>query len=121
MALVDVSELLSDPDFVDTIQIITRYPIVNSMGENVIHESIETSIGSVQPADYKTVKKQPEAMQVESLYSFFFKGKIVASAPGEYSSVLVFKNMRYQVRTVEDFSNWGAGYTNGVCVAQVPA
>lgn len=121
MANVDVSELLSDPDFVDPIQVITRFPRINSYGEQSVSESVIDTYGSVQPANYRTIQKLPEGMRVANVCSFFFKGRIVASEPGKYASVLVFRGERYQVQTVGDWSNFGNGYTEGTCVAEVPA
>lgn len=121
MAQTDVTELLSDPDFVDDISVVTRTPYVDSLGQNHINESTINSVGCVQPASFKTVQKLPEAMRVANVSSFWFKGIIVATAPDLYSSILVFKGQRYQVQTVADWSNFGAGYTEGTCVAEIPA
>lgn len=121
MALLDVTELMSDPDFVDIIQVITRVPVVNSLGENIISDSILSSVGSVQPANFKTVQKLPEAFRVANVSSFWFKGNIIATAPGKYSSILVFNGVRYQVQTVADWSNFGEGFTEGTCVAEIPS
>lgn len=112
---------MTDPDFVDDIDVITRTPYVNSKGENVIQESTVSSCGSVQPADYQAIQKLPEAMRTENVSQFWFKGDIIASAPGKYSSILVFRGKRYQVRTVEDWGNFGEGYSAGVCVVETPA
>ena len=121
MAQIDVTELLSDPDFVDAMQVITRYPSVSTLGEVSFGMSVVNSVGCVQPADYKTVQKLPDSLQVEDVSSFWFKGAIIASAPGKYSSVIVFRGQRYQVQTVADYSNWGEGYSEGTCVVEVPA
>lgn len=121
MAQIDVSELLSDPDFVDAIQLISRTSRTDLLGENILRESTLDSIGCVQPASGRVISRLPEALRVANVSSFWFKGTIVASAPGKYSSVLVFKGQRYQVQSVQDWTNWGAGWTEGTCVAQVPA
>lgn len=121
MALVDVTELLHDPDFVDPIQAITRYPRINSKGEQSFEEVTTDGVGSVQPASGKTLFKLPEEFRVANVSSFWFQGDIVASAPGKYSSVLVFKGKRYQVQMVFDWTNFGAGWCEGTCVAEVPA
>lgn len=121
MANVNVSELLSDPDFVDPIQVITRFPRINSYGEQSISESVLNTIGSVQPASYRTIQKLPDGMRVANISSFFFKGEIIASEPGKYATVLVFKGQRYQVQTVADWTNFGNGFSEGTCVAEVPA
>lgn len=120
MANIDVSDLMTDIDFVDKIQVITRTPWVDHFGTNYIGEIILDSVGSVQPANFRTVQKLPEAMRVANLYSFWFKGRIVASAPGLYSSILVFNKVRYQIQTVSDWSNFGAGYSEGTCVQETP-
>lgn len=121
MAQVDVTGLLSDPDFVDPIQVITRVPGVNSLGENFLTEMIIDSIGAVEPANFKTIQKLPESMRVANISSFWFKGAIIATAPGKYSSILVFKGVRYQVQTVADWSNFGEGYCEGTCIAEIPS
>lgn len=121
MARIDVSELMHDPDFVDRMKVITRFPKVNSKGENKLDEQIVESVGSVQPATGKTLFKIPEAMRVANVSEFYFQGEIIATEPGKYSSIIVFKGKRYQVQTVFDWSNWGAGWSEGTCVAEVPA
>lgn len=121
MAEIDVTELMSDPDFVDPIRVITRVPYVDLFGQNHVEEDVLTSVGSVQPADFRTIQKLPEAMRVANLSAFWFKGIIIATAPGKYSSVLVFRGQRYQVQTVADWSNFGEGYTEGTCVQEIPA
>lgn len=121
MANIDVTDLLSDPDFVDDICLVDRVPSINSFGENTLKETSFKTVGSVQPATAKVIQRLPEMLRVANLSSFWFKGNIVASASGKYTSVLVFKGLRYQVQTVADWSNFGQGYCEGTCVAEVPA
>jgi len=121
MSRIDVSELLSDPDFVDQMVQIRRAPSVNSQGKNILKEENIKTIGSVQPASGRTVLRLPEEFRVANMSEFFMKGVITATGPGKYSDVLVFKGKRYQVHVVFDWSNWGLGYTEGVCVEEVPA
>lgn len=121
MGRIDVTELLTDPDFVGPIQLVSRVPSINSRGENILSESSLCTVGSVQPASGRAIARLPEALRVANVSSFWFKGKIVASAPGKYSSILVFEGQRYQVQTVLDWTNWGAGWCEGTCVAEVPA
>lgn len=121
MARINVSDLLVDPDFTDMMVVINRVPSVNSLGENVLIENTKAAVGSIQPATGKTLQRLPEALRLADVSSFWFKGVIVASAPGQYSAVLAFKGKRYQVQTVLDYSNWGLGWTEGTCVAEKPS
>ncbi len=122
MAQIDVSELMSDPDFVDPIQVITRTPSVSEFGENTVNTvSTLSTIGSVQPASGRALQRLPEALRVANVSSFWFKGQIIATETSRYPSILVFRGKRYQVQTVMDWSNFGAGYTEGTCVAEAPS
>ncbi len=121
MANIDVTELFSDPDFVDPMTVISRVPMVDSLGQNRLTETSVSSFGSIQPLSGDTVNRIPEALRNENVRSFYFKGVIVTSAPGEYPSIIVFRGKRYQVRHVFDWTNWGQGFTKGLCVAEVPS
>ncbi len=121
MANVNVVELLNDPDFIDPIQLVDRRPRINNLGENILTEITENSFGSVQPASGRAIQRLPELLRVANMSSFWFKGTIVASAPGKYASVLIFKKTRYQIITVFDWTNWGEGWCEGLAVAEVPS
>ena len=121
MGQIDVTELLGDPDFVDEVELITRTPFINSLGENELKEVVCQTVGSVQPASGRVLQRIPEALRVANMSSFWLKGTITASSPGKYSSILVFRGKRYQVQTVFDWTNFGEGYCEGTCVAEVPA
>lgn len=121
MAQIDVTEILNDPDFVDPIQLVDRKPVVNYLGENVITECAHHSYGSVQPASGRAIQRLPESLRVANMSSFWFKGEIVAASPGKYTSVLVFRGMRFNVITVFDWTNWGQGWCEGLCVAERPS
>lgn len=121
MAIVDVTDLLNDIDFVDQMSLITRVPTVNAMGENVLVETTLDSYGSIQAASGRVIDRLPDLLRVANLSSFWFKGTIVASSTGKYPSILVFKGQRYQVKHVFDWTNYGAGWCEGACVMEVPA
>ena len=96
-------------------------PQVNAHGENVLTECPVDTVGSVQPIDGDTIQRIPETMRQANMMSFFLKGKITVSEKGRYPDILVFCGKRFQVKVVFDWSNWGAGYSEGMCVAEVPA
>lgn len=121
MANIGVTELMTDPDFTDKIVVISRCARVDSLGENQVVETPLKTVGSVQPASGRTLQRIPEALRLENMSSFWFKGEIVASDNPAYPSILVFKGKRYQVKNVFDWSNFGQGYTEGLCVAEKPS
>lgn len=121
MALVDVTELLTDPDFVDALTLIARVTTVNSKGENVLSEQSFCSIGSVQPATGKTLQRLPEALRLADVSSFWIKGKVPVDGVDVYPDLIVWKNQRYAVQNIQDFTNWGQGWCEGTCVREKPS
>lgn len=123
MAELGVSELMTDPDFVDEMTLVTARALVNSLGENMVKENMVISCGSVQPASGRTINRIPQALRVANVSSFWFKGVIEVGQEGAclYPSLLIFRGQRYRVQVVFDWSNWGEGYCEGTCVAENPA
>lgn len=116
MALIDVSELMTDPDFVDQISVIHRAPVVNSLGENSLVETFQDTIGSVQPASGATLKRLPEGLRTENVNSFWIKGQIISDGKNQYPDLLVFRGHTYEIQLVTDWSNFGAGYCEGTAI-----
>lgn len=121
MALIDVSELLLDPDFVNPIQIIRRTSSVNSMGENVIDsETVIDTFGSVQPAKYKDIQRLPEALRIEDVRSFYVKMEILQDGTSVYPDLIVWGGERFAVKTCAPWLNFGQGWNEGIAVREKP-
>lgn len=122
MANVDVTSLLGDPDFIDPVTLTTRTSSISSLGENLISEASVKTVGSVQPASGKAIQRLPEALRVANMQSFWIKGPIPGpDGNGRYTSIFVFKGVRFQIITVFPWTNWGEGWSEGLCVAEKPA
>jgi hypothetical protein len=116
MALIDVSELLTDPDFTNTVTLIRRASTVNTYGENVMTETQSTITAVVQGFNAESLERVPEGARLSDLIDVYYKGALHAESPGGYADVIVWGGKRYQVfEVVEDFMNFGAGFTKAVC------
>jgi hypothetical protein len=116
MALIDVSELLTDPDFTNTVTLIRRASSVNSYGENVLTETSSSITAVVQGANTETLERVPEGARLSDLIDVYYKGVLHAESQSGYADVIVFGGKRYQVfQVIEDFMNFGAGFTKAVC------
>lgn len=122
-ALIDVSDLMIDPDFVDVMAIIHRAPTINALGENTLVETTVNTIGSVQPTTGKTLMRLPDSLRIQSVYTFWVKGQILSDGTKSYPDIISFKGQRYQVQTISDWTNWpnDHGWTEGVAVRQAAA
>lgn len=122
MGSVDVTDLLSDPDFVDAMMIINRKSEVNDRGENIVKEYPRpTTVGSIQPISGKALARLPEALRVMNVRSFWVRGLIEVDNACKYPDILVYKNKRYTVQSVLDWTNFGDGWCEGVCIVEVPS
>lgn len=116
MALIDVSELLTDPDFTNTVTLIRRSSTVNTYGENTMIETSSSITAVVQGANTESLERVPEGARLSDLIDVYYKGQLTAESPSGYADIIVWQGKRYQVfEVVEDFMNYGAGFTKAVC------
>lgn len=122
MAWIDVSDLLADPDFVDSLQIERRTTTVNNYGETTLAvASTITTVGSVQPASAKQVLKLPEALRTADVRAFYIRTEIVQDASSSYPDVIIYGTNRYQIQSAAPWGNYGSGWYEGLCVRQTPS
>lgn len=121
MALIDVSDVLLDPDFLDSLQLIHRTATVDNFGKTVLSEAAVSAVGSVQPANQKDIIRLPEAMRTRDVRGFWIKAPILADGASQYPDIIVYAGKRFQVISIEPWLNWGAGWNKGVCVEESPS
>lgn len=111
MALIDVSELMLDPDFISSFNIVRRTPTVNSFGENSLAEVLIQNVkGSVQAVGKETAERLPEGINLKDFITIFTKTPVRADAVNGYPDVIIWEGLRYQVYQVLPWSNFGAGW-----------
>lgn len=120
MGLIDTSELMSDPDFVQPLTLIRRKAAADQYGENQITENGFQVNGCVQPISGDTLQRIPEAFRVADVKSFWLKEKIIADNRCKYPDIIVKDGIRFQVQMVFDWSQWGQGWSEGTCVQEKP-
>ena len=119
MALIDVSDLLRDPDFTNVVTLIRRSVTVNGHGENVMTESACYITAVVQGDNTETLDKLPEGARLSDVITVYYRGTLTAERPGGYADIIVWQGKRFQVKEVtEDFLNYGAGFTKALCVLE---
>lgn len=114
MALIDVNELLDDPDFCDPITYDRRTQEVDDNGIASFTTVAGTPlIGSVQPGPPDLLARVPNAANPSMWIRVYTATQLIPhdEALGQYGDVLNWQGKRYQVRTTDDWSNFGAGYT----------
>lgn len=120
MALIDVSELLLDADFLDNVTLIRRSVVVDGNGEGVLTETpFPNTPMSVQGANTEALERMPEGARLSDLITVYYRGVLTAESPNGYADVIVWGGKRYQVKEVpEDFMNYGNGFTMANCMLE---
>ncbi len=115
MATIDVSELMDDPDFVDGVTVFRRNTAIGSNGRQTITEIRTDNVNAiVQPASGDVVAKLPEGARIDGAMSVWTRYTLRAMATGVQPDEIEWRGRRYVVSTLNDFDNWGAGYTNAI-------
>jgi hypothetical protein len=116
MARIDVSELLTDPDFTNSVTLIRRASSINAYGEHVMVETQSTITVVVQGTNTEDLIRMPEAARLQDLITVYYGGELMAESPNGYADIIVWQGKRYQVAMVdENFMNFGAGFTRATC------
>lgn len=119
MALIDVSDLLRDPDFTNIVGLIRRSSSINGHGEHVMAETACNIVASVQGVNAEDIARLPEGARLSDIITVYYRGDLQPESKGGYSDLIIWQGRRYTVKTVdENFMNFGAGYTRALCVME---
>ena len=112
MADLDVSELMSDPDFCDKVQLIRRTSLVSDSGRNVVVDAAPLNTRMVvQGLKAIDFQRYPDLVNLNGVKAFWYKGVLLEETATQYSDIVVYNGLRYQIHLIdEDFRNYGAGF-----------
>jgi hypothetical protein len=115
MALIDVTELLSDPDFVDEFAFARRTQVMVN-GRVTFTTQDSTALGSVQINAPEVLDRFPDAGRPDHWIRIYTLTRMVAQdeAAGTYGDLVAWQGRTYQVKAVDDWSNYGAGYVKAL-------
>lgn len=114
MPFLDVSDILSDPDFADDITI-TRTNITIERGRAVKNtETIEAS-GVVTTDTGDILDRLPDMRRVAGTILVHTTETLVVSDGERDADIIGWNGKRYTVTDVNDYSRYGAGFTCAKC------
>jgi hypothetical protein len=115
MATIDLTDIITDPDFLDAITLIRTFVTVDDHGRAIPTESQRTILASVQPASAAALLLLPEASRLGSSLQIYTVEPLVSLQQSVYADRIVFQGSAYYIHTLNDYSNWGAGWVSAVC------
>lgn len=115
MPLLDVSEVIDDPDFADTFEVIRRVETVNSFGEStVVEDSTEGVSGVVcmaSPEDLERLAEEDRQHKVISVVTRYrLRGVSKESGSTYKPDIILWAGSHYEVKWIDDYTHYGTGF-----------
>lgn len=117
MALIDVNELLADPDFSDTLTVTRREQTIGDYGVAAFTETpVLGVLGSVQAVGKDLLTRVVDAGNPDDWIRIYTTFLFVThdQATGRYGDVITWHGRQYQVVNTDDWTNWGGGYNKAM-------
>lgn len=115
MALLDVSDVVLDPDFADKLTLLRNVQTVGTNGRAVNVPSQKTFYGVVTAASGANLARLPSGEMVSGAIIVHSKLPLSSGAPGQTADEIVFRGRTYTVSRVDNYSHFGAGFTAATC------
>jgi hypothetical protein len=118
MAAIDVSDLLADPDFADSLTLVRGTVDVDGAGMARTTEATSTIGGVVQSGTGDLLKIGMDAAQASGGIAVYTTEPLHVVQDSSPADALVWRGRRYTVQQVSDWGNYGAGYNVALCTLQ---
>lgn len=115
MATLDVTELLSDPDFCDTVTITRKTEIIGSNGRPVITTETFPNVVVVVTAGHgDMLKRFPELTRVEGSVMVHTTFRLVAATQTTQADEMAWNGVNYRLAALNDWTNFGTGFVSAI-------
>ena len=116
MALIDVSDALEDPDYVDEFTYIRTEVVTAPTGRGITKsQQTFTGIGSIQAHTGQELHRMGDAEFNSGMIKVITKELLTAGSDDYTADVVLWKGAGYTVTNIEDWSNYGEGYVRATC------
>jgi galactose-6-phosphate isomerase len=115
MPLIDVTSILVDPDFAQDFTVVRFIRTVNNQGLTVDSPGLFATYGVILPLSGAQLAMLPEAERTGSYISVYTTFALYALTDRTAPDHVQWHGRDYLVRTVNDWTDWGLGFTQAVC------
>jgi hypothetical protein len=113
---ISVNEVLVDPDFASTIDVVRTTEAVNDQGRLVKTETtMRRVIAIVQAGAGQRLVMLDDGSRISDSITVYTTTMLFASASGQLADVVLFGGQRYLVKNVAAWKGWGDGYVRADC------
>lgn len=116
MALLDVSEVITDPLFTSPVTLISCSESYDENGNPVWIDGDQADVMAVVTSDMKTLERLPESLHREGTICVrFMKDAAPESFAGKGYDALIWRGKRFVVKDTADYSQFGKGFLRLTC------
>lgn len=115
MPAIDVSELLVDPDFAETVQIVRRAELISETGRVSTQNSTYDVVACVQPQSDQPMIRGPDQQNLPQLIEVITQWRLRGIAPGWQPDLVVWNGTTFVVNKVYNWSHYGNGFVMAEC------
>ncbi len=116
MALLDVTDILADPDFMDTGLICER--MAQTVGDNGLAVNVTTNkrfAGVVTSNSGDLLDRLTDGERIKGSITIHTRFRLSDGSAGFTADIVEWKNSRYTVSQVNDYSHFGRGFIAANC------
>jgi len=118
MATLNVSHLMTDTTFADTVSLVTRTSTLTKGVNSLAETTVSGLLMVVQPASGFDLEKVPESARGHENLAFFYSGTLSSQRQNGYSDIIIHQGKRYEVQFVESWGHYGTGYCKAIATRQ---
>jgi galactose-6-phosphate isomerase len=116
MAELDVSELMTDPDFVSSFTVIRAGQTIDEHGRaQVAAQAPKKILGAVFPISARTMNMMPDYVNVNGSIEIYTKFRLEGPSTTTQADTVIWQGNTYLVANVQSYSHFGAGHIRAVC------
>jgi hypothetical protein len=116
MPLLDVSDVLDDPDFREDGILVERNAVaVDDGGMASLGVTNYTISGVVCSASGSSLMRVPEGERNTDFISLHTKFRLISGEDGNTADVITYMGKRWTVYSINDYTRYGTGFVQALC------
>ncbi|MDR6182039.1 hypothetical protein QE368_000881 [Asaia bogorensis NBRC 16594] len=115
MPMLDVADLLDDPDFCQTIIVTRMQDGTDGRGEATVEKTTFEFHGIVVPITSQELLRLPDAERLSGGISLYSRFNLLAGDGALSADEIIANNKTYTVVSVDDWGAFGAGFSVARC------
>lgn len=116
MPLLDVSDVLLDPDFMDlTLSVTRNAQTVGNDGNSIITSTTTGFYGVVTSLSGSVLHRVAEGEHISDTVTIHTQFKLIDGQSGYDADIVNWQGLQWTVTNVNDYSTYGVGFVSATC------